>query len=297
MELNQILCRNWIARLGRQTRALVAVALILGCAVAQAQENGVPNTFEDGQPISAQEMNDNFDSLHERIKTLEASVASLLDTNSTSSGAGGDGVSSGGSSGEPATPVGIIPMPYVVNNSLSSLTGSNEAGVSIASNPSLQDANGVILKLLGTGSIDLDQTFLVLDASDGNTLVSEGVPGQRITVRFKSDLSGVVSYNHDFSSYFYYESSDCTGDAKVDVNILQTTAGVWLVDGITYRLPMGAEVSNMTAASKRLKSASAGSTAACETTNEFLTFAGSLVAYDPSPIKALIAEPLRVVVP
>jgi len=269
---------------------LSALSLIfLLVAQANSAQDPPPNVFVDGQPIVAEDMNENFESLHERIATLEANVATLLAQTPVS---GGDGSST------PTTPVVVspggneLPVAYVTAGALNSLTPSSE--VSIDSVPTLRDANNIVLKVMGNGdSVELaNQRFLVLDATDGNLEYSDAVPGQRTTIRFKTDANGLVSYDHVFSFPFYYESNDCSGPAKVDVNEIQPSHGVWLVGTEIFRLPMGDEVASITVASKLDAVFNT-----CEATDLFLSRAGSLVPYDPSSIKALIAEPLRVVVP
>jgi len=62
------------ARVERVLKVGAAVAVVLVASVALA---GVPNTFKDGDPLSAQTMNDNFTSLDQRISKLETLAVKL----------------------------------------------------------------------------------------------------------------------------------------------------------------------------------------------------------------------------
>jgi hypothetical protein len=62
------------SRVVRAIKVGVAVVVVLGTSVALA---GVPNNFKDGDPLSAQTMNDNFASLDQRIAKLETLAVKL----------------------------------------------------------------------------------------------------------------------------------------------------------------------------------------------------------------------------
>jgi hypothetical protein len=64
-------------RMKRALRIAVPLVIVLGGSVAFA---GVPTTFKDGDPVSAQTMNENFASVDKRIGDIESRISTKAST-------------------------------------------------------------------------------------------------------------------------------------------------------------------------------------------------------------------------
>lgn len=219
----------------------LSMTLISGLAVAEEAE-GPPNTFVEGQPIYADEVNENFENLHDRLLALEAILLG--------SGGGGD-----------PTPVctencGVPNVPtsegsvyaYVKDNQLYGADKA-EPGILQATHK-LVNGSGIVLELIAEGSlIAKDRRFWVLDHDVGpekfnleSTVAIWMTPDEsgQATLMPLDDIVSPQESAENLPLYndnWYYESEDCSGEAFYQFANTGPNQKIFNFQGSIHRAP------------------------------------------------------------
>jgi len=199
--------------------SILALSMTLSSGLAVAQEaEGPPNTFVEGQPIYADEVNENFENLHDRLLALEAILL----------GSGGGGVPTPvctENCGVPNVPIseGSV-YAYVKDNQLYGADKAEPA--TLQATHKLVNGSGIVLELIAYGSlIAKDRRFWVLDHDVGPEKFSIE---STVAIWMTPDESGqatlmppydIVSPQESaqnqafYGDNWYYESEECSGEA------------------------------------------------------------------------------------
>ena len=292
---------------------LSMVGLVVLASVVWAEENEIPHVFEDGKPGKAAEVNENFSSLHERVKALEEIVASLSANNGgggTDPGTSDPGTNDPGGTDDPVvTDPGSgstidSPNAYyqgVVLNDANQIFGGGD----ITTAAKLVTADGVILKYISSGSLSLeDQTFVVYDANVAPFNPSDPI-GLELEIYFDVIASGEIALDDRHGKrYFYtkyYEDENCVGQAyEVSQFSEGYNAEPYTDDGTNYfRSPTGLtgeELRSFTSKSKE-DFLYYGESQGCQNASILVSDAGIPVEYDIQIVIDSISTPLEIVEP
>ena len=229
--------------------SILALSMTLSSGLAVAQEaEGPPNTFVEGQPIYADEVNENFENLHDRLLALEASILG--------SGSGGDqtpcidGCDPVTGLPGPVASAGGYGVPYFKEGKLVGLSSSDPVFAGFNISYQLVDAAGIVLKYLSSGSLKLeDQRFEIADFDIGPNQVESAQPGKSLTLNFSVSELGYPSWivqnklreplGNDGDGTWFYESNDCSGDSFAQIDF--TSRPIFLFKGSVHRNPFEGE--------------------------------------------------------
>lgn len=285
--------------------ALMKTPLLFCLFLVAAAANAVPHVFSPGQNASSQQVNENFSSLEERIKALEAQLA----------GGGSDG--SGGGMGDGGTPTpdpvpapdpltGEEPHPYLKGGVLFGVSlPSQQSPGTIPPSHALMDANDIVLKYISEGSLELlGQRFSVIDKDIYDSGITESSQLSQIAaLKLESDASGgfgaVSGTPNGWGRTFLFKAAGCEGEGYLDLDSPGDQHGIFPVNGgIEYkRVPieaLGESIETSVTFESIDEEPNPITGISCTDQKQLIPRAGIPISYDAAELLEKIKPPLRV---